>query len=164
MGGAWVSDWWQQASSFRDLNVSANGEHFVSIPGFVENLAGSDASLAIGLGYVVAAVLGLAVAYFWWRSPNDLSLERFALAAAAVAIAAPQTLYYDSGLVLLGLAAILPRLGERAGVWVAVGVALSWLQLLTGTLGWSPLGPVTWMAAAVLAWRLVSTAAEPTLV
>jgi hypothetical protein len=162
MGGAWVSDWWQQASSFRDLNVSANGAHFVSIPGFIENIAGSEASVAILLGYVVAGLFGLAVAHFWWRNPTDWPLERFALAGAAVVVAAPQTLYYDSGLVLLGLIAIQPWLGKRAWLWVAGAAALTWLQLLTGPLGWSPLGPLTWVAVGALIWRLIARAPEPT--
>lgn len=164
MGGAWVADWWQQASSFRDLNVAANGDNFVSVPGFMENLVGSESLAAIGFGYGLAAIFGLAVAIYWWRYPRAFPLERFALAGAAVAVAAPQTLYYDAGLLLLGVVAIRPYLSKPVSFWVAGAVAVTWLQLATGVLGWSPLGPIVWMAAAAMTWLLSSHTAVPTSV
>lgn len=163
MGGAWIEDWWDQASSFRDSNVAANGVNFVSFPGFIENLAGPDSSLVFVLGYGTAAVVGVGVAYYWWRHRDTHPLERFALAAAAVVVAAPQTLYYDVGLMLLGSIAAIAYLRPRIIWWVAVGFAVSWTQLLSGPLGWSPLGPLAWAAVVLLLWRLVAgSAREPT--
>lgn len=157
--GDWVGEWWDQATGFSDQNVAANGANFVSLPGFFENLVGSNA--AVITGYVLAAVLGIAVAYFWWKHPRNHSLERYALAGAAVAIAAPQTLFYDSGLLLLAAVAVLPLIKDHLAWWLLGGIALTWLQPLSGYLGWSPLGPLAWLVAAMIAWRLIDTT-EPT--
>lgn len=161
MGGVWVGEWWNQATGFSDVNATANGSNFVSIPGFFENAAGVGETVAIVAGFIVAAAFGAVVAYFWWRNPTARALERYALAAAAVLLAAPQTLFYDAGLLLLALVPVMLRLGSRLGPLLAVGIALTWLQPLSATLGWSPLGPVAWVAAALMLWQLVP-AGEPT--
>jgi hypothetical protein len=152
--GAWVAEWWEQAGAFRDENVAANGPNFVSLPGFLENLIGVGEPAAFVLGYGVTAVFGLAVAYFWWKHPRSHQLERHALAGAAVVVAAPQTLYYDAGIMLLGLVvaiALVPK--HRAAALVVLGV-LSWSHLAAAELGWSPLAPVVWIGAAALFWLL----------
>jgi hypothetical protein len=161
MGGVWVGEWWEQATGFSDLNTTANGRNFVSIPGFFENVAGVGEIGAIVAGFIVAAAFGAVVAYFWWTNPSTRALERYALAGAAVVLAAPQTLFYDAGLMLLAVLPIMPRLGPRFGQWLALGIALTWLQPLSATLGWSPLGPIVWVAAALILWQLLS-AREPT--
>lgn len=157
MGGMWLGDWWDQAGAFRDQNVAANGANFVSLPGFFENLFGAGDSMAFVLGYTIAGIFGLAVAYFWWRYPTSHHLERYALAAAAVVVAAPQTLYYDAGLLLLGLAAVAGAVAQRGGVLIVALVALSWVHIGADDLGWSPLGPLVWAGAGWLAWCLVRT-------
>ncbi len=151
MGGAWVAKWWEQAGAFRDLNLAANGHNFVSIPGFLENL-GSPASWLFGYG--IAGLVGLAVAYYWWKNSRDHALERWTLAAAAVVVAAPQTLYYDSGLLLLGVVVFVATGAQRLGLVVGALAVLSWTQLGSEALGWSPLGPIAWMAVV---WILMES-------
>jgi len=150
-GWAWVGDWWEQATGFRDANATINGGKFVSLPGFVENLT----SVALGpmLGYLVAAVVGAGVALYWWRNPHGSVLERYALAAAVVVVAAPQTLYYDAGLFILGIVVVVLTNRARYGALIVVAVAASWLQVGENWLGWSPLGPLVWLAAAWLVWQ-----------
>jgi hypothetical protein len=155
MGGAWVADWWEQASSFRDTNVVANGANFVSLPGFIENLAGIGSPLVWVLGYGLAGALGLAVAYFWWKHPRSYALPRVALAAAAVVVAAPQTLYYDAGLLLLGVVAVLPLVARQIRWIIGGAVVASWSQLAAVSLGWSPLGPLVLVATVLLLWKVV---------
>ena len=163
MGGMWLGDWWDQAGTFRDQNVAANGPNFVSLPGFFENLLGAGDPVAFVVGYTLAGLFGLAVAYFWWRHPRSQHLERYALAAAAVVLAAPQTLYYDAGLLLLGLAAVAAAVKERGAVVVGFLVAASWVHVVADDLGWSPLGPVAWAGAGWLAWWLMrSPGRQPT--
>ena len=162
MGGAWLSDWWEQAGTFRDQNVAANGPNFVSLPGFLENLLGVGTTVAFVLGYGLAALFGVAVAYYWWRHPRSHALERYALAGTAVVLAAPQTLYYDAGILLLGLVAGFAFLPRRAIV-VAALVVLSWSHIAADDLGWSPLGPLVWVAALwLLWWLLANRSTEPT--
>ncbi len=155
MGGAWVADWWEQARSFRDSNVIANGDNFVSLPGFVENLAGIGSPLVWLVGYGLAGVVGLVVVYFWWKYPRSHVLPRFALAAAAVVVAAPQTLYYDAGLLLVGLVAVLPSMTQPIRWIIGGALVASWTQLVAPSLGWSPLGPLVWIATVLLLWKMV---------
>ncbi len=156
-GGAWVADWWDQAGAFRDENVAANGTNFVSLPGFFENLIGSGEPTAFVLGYGVAAAFGAAVAYFWWEHPRSCSLERYGLAGAAVVLAAPQTLYYDAGLLLLGLVAGIALLRRSQTAALAGIVLLSWSHVMADDLGWSPLGPLIWAGAGWLGWQVIQT-------
>jgi hypothetical protein len=79
-------------------------------------------------------------------------LWRWALAAGAAIAIAPQTLFYDSGLLLLALVAVV-WLWRRPPLVVAVLAAVSWVQMAKGALGWSPLGPVVLVALAVLLIR-----------
>ena len=153
MGGAWVTDWWQQAGTFRDINAEANGFNFVSIPGFLENLLGAGSPWTWIVGYSMAAVVGAAVAYYWWSNPREYSLQRWALAGAAVVVAAPQTLYYDTGLLLLGLVWFLATQSQRMGLTFGVVVILTWAQVASQAVGWSPLGPIAWAAVVVLLAR-----------
>ena len=163
MGGMWLGDWWEQAGAFRDQNVVANGANFISLPGFFENLLGTGETTAFVVGYGAATVFGLAVAYFWWRHPRSHHLERYALAGAAVVLAAPQTLYYDAGLLLLGLAAVAAVVKENGVRVIGPLAALSWVHIVADDLGWSPLGPLVWVAAGWLIWRLVrSRGGQPT--
>jgi hypothetical protein len=162
-GGTWVAEWWDQAGAFRDENLVANGANFVSLPGFFENLIGSEGIAAPAFGYGLAAVFGLGVAYFWWRHPRSHQLERYALVAAAVVLAAPQTLYYDAGLMLLGLAVAATSVAKIHTLGMITLVALSWSHLAADDLGWSPLAPLIWAAAALLCWLLLRpSGSEPT--
>ncbi|MDJ0954884.1 MAG: glycosyltransferase family 87 protein [Acidimicrobiia bacterium] len=163
LGWDWAAEWWRQATSFRDLNTAANGANFVSLPGFFENTSAS----AVGplLGYALAAGFGLGVAFFWWRHPHTAALERYALIGAAVVLAAPQTLFYDAGLLLLGVVAVSSIDTARAGTLAAGMIALSWLQPLAEGLGWSPLGPIAWTVSLAVLWFLLNASqVEPTLV
>ena len=151
-GWSWLGEWWEQATGFRDANAALNGDNFVSLPGFLENLTASTGGPIVG--YVLAGVFGAGVALFWWRHQSGAVIERYALAAAAVAVAAPQTLYYDAGLLILGLAVIVLANRARYGVIVVAGLAASWAQVGSGWLGWSPLGPLAWLGAGWLLWHV----------
>lgn len=156
MGGSWVSDWWSQASAFRDINVAANGFNFISLPGFAVNLLGVDSAAASIIGYGLAAVVGLAVAIYWWRMPDSEPLSRFALAAGAVVVVAPQTLFYDAGLLLIGVLVLFPFFAGRSAAFLGGAIALSWLQVASNRLGWSPLGPLAWVFMGLLLWALMA--------
>ena len=152
MGGAWISDWWARAGEFSELNVVANGANFISLPGFLENAIGAGSSVARVLGFGLALLVGLAVAWAWWSRQHRDSLQRWGLVAAAVVVVAPQTLFYDAGLLLLPLVAVVPVLGQNALRWVGSLVLLSWTQVGASRLEWSPLGPIGFVAVALFVW------------
>jgi len=152
MGGSWLGDWWGQAGDFSSLNVVANGPNFISFPGFLANSLGAGSRLAETIGYGLALLVALAVAREWWRFPHDAALWRWGLAAAAAMAVAPQTLFYDGGLLLPALVVVATSWRRVAPV-VAALIAVSWLQLGKETLGWSPLGPIGLAALAYLLLR-----------
>lgn len=155
MGGSWVGDWWSQAASFRDLNAAANGSNFISIPGFVENAIGSGTGVQL-VGYGLAVALGAMVALLWRRGGDFFVLQRWSVAAAAAVLVAPQTLFYDAGVLLLVLVAAFPLVRPAPIPLLATLVAVSWTQVAARSLGWSPLGPLSWalaVAVLVLIWH-----------
>jgi len=144
MGGGWLSEWWQQARQFGDQNLDANGANFVSLPGFLGNALGSGAS---AVGYVLAVIVGVVVAYLWWRTPHYDAPTRWAALAAAMVVVAPQTLYYDVGLLLIPVVWSLRR---WPATWAIGAAVVTWTQIASSQLGWSPLGPVVIVAVTVL--------------
>jgi hypothetical protein len=151
-GGEWIADWWEQAQVFSEQNVAANGANFISLPGFFENLLGSGSTVAGVLGYGSAAAVAAGVAYYWWRHPATDHIARFALAAAAGVVVAPQTLFYDAGLLLGGALVVLALPARTARLVLIVALIASWTQVAAASLGWSPLGPLSWLATAALLW------------
>ena len=110
-------------------------------------------ALARGLqlvGYGLAVALGAIVALLWWRAARLDVLLRWSAAAAAAVLVAPQTLFYDAGVLLLVLVAVLPLIRRPFVPMLATVVAVSWSQVAAGSLGWSPLGPLAWALVVVL--------------
>jgi hypothetical protein len=151
MGAGWISEWWRQAGVFGEQNLDTNGVSFVSLPGFLANVAGSGAE-AIGTAAGLVVLAG--AAYFWWRFPRRDALERYSVAILAAVLLAPQTLYYDAGVGLLAVGALLGSVGARRRTLIVVVLAASWVQLAAPELGWSPLGPLLWALTAGVAWSL----------
>jgi hypothetical protein len=108
------------------------------------------------VGYGLAVTLGAVVALLWWRGAGfDVSL-RWSAAAAAAILVAPQTLFYDAGVLLLVLAAALPMVRLALIPLLGTLVAVSWSQVAAESLGWSPLGPLSWalvVALLILIWQ-----------
>lgn len=144
MGGGWLSDWWQEARQFADQNLDANGAYFVSLPGFLSNAFGSE---AMAVGYGLAGIVAGVLAFLWWRSPRSDALTRWAALAGAMVVVAPQTLYYDVGLLLIPIVWSLRRWPAR---WAIAAAVVTWTQIASSQLGWSPLGPVAIVAVVVL--------------
>ncbi len=95
-GWGWAGWWWEQATAFRDTNATANGDLFVSWPGYLEHLTGMGESA----GRILAAIVGAAgvLAIVWlWRRPTTSVAVRYAVAAIGLTLVAPQSLFYEAG-------------------------------------------------------------------
>jgi hypothetical protein len=128
-GWSWVSPWWDQATTFRDVNASANGDLFVSLPGFVEHLTGlgSDAGRFLGLAIGGAGL----IAIIWlWRRPAVPVATRYAVAGLGLVLMAPQALFYEAGMGAVALLLIADLDSRVARVALAVWAA-GWVYLVT---------------------------------
>ena len=133
MGWGWPPTWWEQAGAFRDLNATVNGPLFISLPGVAEHLAG----IGGGAGQVLAGVVLIAgvLAVAWlWRQSDVASAVRWAATAGVLVLVAPQSLFYEAGVLML-MAAVLVNGSRRsliaaAAVWIA-----GWLYPVTA--GWA---------------------------
>jgi len=128
-GWSWIGPWWDQATAFRDVNASANGDLFVSLPGFVEHLTG----IGSGAGRLLGVAIGGAglIAIIWlWRRPAVPVATRYAVAGLGLVLMAPQALFYEAGMgvvALLLVADIDRRVARMAlAVWAA-----GWIYMVT---------------------------------
>ncbi len=150
-GLGWVGDWWSQATEFRELNMAANGSNFISIPGVVEHLLGAGSGAAGSIAVVVTVVGGAAAAALWWRRP-ERPLLRMAVAVAVIVTIAPQSLFYEAGVLFMPVAVLAPQdPTTRARVLGAFWTA-GLLHLFAPGAGASPLAVVP-VAIAVWAVR-----------
>jgi hypothetical protein len=148
MGPAWMADWWQQARDFAAVNADVNGSNFIGLPGVSEHLLGPGWP-----GWILAGVVAAATAVQWIRFADAEPRARYGVAAPALALVAPQALFYEAGLMLLPLAVLSRQPGQAwaVGLWAA-----SWTGAAAGLVGG------TWPLALVVAvswivmWRRVT--------
>ncbi len=128
LGWGWVGPWWEQATAFRDVNASVNGDLFVSLPGFLEYLTGMGSGAGRLLGVAIGGGGLLAMAWLWRRSGSPAA--RYAIAGLGLVLIAPQALFYEAGLgvvTLLLIADLDGRVMRVAwGAWIA-----GWLYVVT---------------------------------
>lgn len=136
LGVGWVGPWWDQATSFRDINAGVNGHLFVSWPGYIEHFTGvgGTAGRAIGLAIGAAGVLALS---WLWRRADTTVVQRYAVAAVGLVMIAPQSLFYEAGVAavtLLLLLDVYPRVRRLAvATWAAGWVYLATAELVNTT-------------------------------
>jgi hypothetical protein len=144
----WLASWWNRVVPFAQLDAQVNAKNSISAPGFAEALGGGAWSI---LGWTIAVVVGLTVSWVWWRRVDQPLTVRMAVAAPAILLMSPHSMFYDASLILISvgvLVAVGPIQRVRAGtlVWV-----LGFSQLAAGSLGWSPL---FFVVAGVWLWAL----------
>ncbi|QGG95503.1 glycosyltransferase family 87 protein [Actinomarinicola tropica] len=148
-GPGWVARWLEMVSSLSDIDQGSNLRNEVSPLGMAE--------VALGQGSGAAAVIGMgasaAVAVLLVLSLRGLPLASPlvpALVLPSLLLIAPHALYYDAGLLLVALAALLPTV---PAAWRLAAVA-AWWAAGFAHLGASTLGfePVTALVVGTFAW------------
>ena len=149
MGWGWPLTWWDQAGAFRDLNATVNGPLFVSLPGVAEHLTGIGGGTGQALAGVGLALGVMAAAWLWRQSGVSLAV-RWAFTAGVLVLAAPQSLFYEAGVLML-MAALLVR-GSRRSVILASAVWIAgWLYPVTAAWGNTSVLVIALTLAVILA-------------
>jgi hypothetical protein len=130
LGFGWLGPWWEQATAFRDINAGVNGHLFVSLPGYIEHLTGVGGGAGQVLGLTIGGAGMLGLAWCWRAAPGD-PLMRYALAASSLILIAPQSLFYEAGVVAVTILLLAARgrvdrqlmTGAFAAGWVYAATA-----------------------------------------
>ncbi len=119
---------------------------------------GSTAAKLIGYPLAIASVAG--AAWVWWRTPatEEGAALRYSIAAAAVLLASPHTVFYDAGLVVLAGIVLADRATtDRDRKLLVAGFAVAYLNVISEAIWVTPV-----LATVVLAYVLVLQAARAT--
>lgn len=154
-GPGWTGRWWALVRSLSDIDDGANLANEVSPVGLAELVWGQGSATALAVGLAVSGAVALALLAGLRRLPLD-DPRVPALVLPSLLLVAPHALYYDVGLLLVSLVALLPTVAPDrrvlvAALWWAAGLA----HLLAPTLGVEPLAvlvALTWLWALRATW------------
>lgn len=152
-GPGWVGRWWDLVRGLSDIDGGANLGNEVSPLGLAELVWGQGSTTATIVGLGLSAVV--AVALVASLRGLDLVDPRVpALVLPSLLLIAPHALYYDAGVLVVALAAVLPTIdpSRRAAV-AALWWAFGFTHLAAGAVG---VEPVALLVVATWAWALRS--------
>jgi hypothetical protein len=159
-GSGWVASWLDLVRSLSDIDQGANLPNEVSWLGLSEAVLGQGSTVALVLGVALSAgTLAVTLVHLRGRELSDPVVP--ALVMPLLLLVAPHSLYYDAGLLLVALAALLPSVPAERRLVVALGWwAFGFTHVLASDLGIEPVALLvvgTWMwALAVARSRQVS--------
>lgn len=156
-GVGWTGPWLDLIGSLSEIDQGANLHNEVSFLGLAEVALGAGSSMALAIAVVAGAATVAALLWRLWNRPV-LDQRTVALVLPTLVLIAPHSLYYDVGLLVVSVGALITTVAERHRPLV---LALWWLAGL-GHLGASALGvePVALLVVVTWAWAWRATAAE----
>lgn len=153
-GPGWISKWFDLATSIEDVDQGANLPNEVSALGVAQALLGRESSVAVIVGVATAAIVAavLVACLRRRRSVDDLLV---ALVVPSLLLIAPHALYYDAGLLLISIGALVPRLPPQ---W-RLPVLLAWWLAGLAHLAAARLGvdPLALLVVATWLWAVRET-------
>lgn len=146
IGPRWPLEWADQVRVFADQNADVNGALMINVTGWADQVAGDVAAAAIGAVVVIVAI-SIPTSYIVFR--HGLKMAVFGVVTAWMLLASPSTLFYDSGVAIVGFGIFVALM---RGPWylIAVAILASWIQVGARSLGWSPLFLIV---SAMWAWQ-----------
>jgi hypothetical protein len=137
-GTGWLGTWLDSVGAYPELEAKANATNAVSWLGATEALI-DPGTAANAIGWSLAAITGAVVAWQWWRHKDADLAWPMAAASAALLLASPHAVFYDTGLIVLAGFVVLDRGDRRA----QRSAALLWLagfsHIASSALGVNPL-------------------------
>jgi len=155
-GPGWLAKWFHLATSIGTIDKGANLPNEVSWLGLAQVAFGRDSHLAVLLGLGAAGLTGLILLWCLHHRPRVDALS-VAVVLPSLLLIAPHALYYDAGLLVVSLGALVLTLPARRRLLV---LALWWLaglgHLVASTWGVDPVAGIviaTWLWAVREATR-----------
>jgi hypothetical protein len=156
----WPRSFWELAAgNYYRINVlAADGVRNISVPGVVAHLAGENAawSTVVALLCLGVAILLLGVWRDYDPAGNRFSLQ-FAAAITGTLLISPHALFYEAGLLILPLIALVDRwneTGKRPLLLLAGLFGFGQLWPLAGMLGFEPLALLPALTGALVLLEL----------
>lgn len=160
-GPGWTGRWLDLVSSMSDIDGGVNLPNEVSWFGLAEVAFGQGSTAAVIVGGV--AILVTAGVLVWTlRAVDPTDPRAIAVLLPSLLLIAPHALYYDAGILVVALAALLPTVRNTARPGVA---ALWWATGLThiasDRLGVEPVAVLVLATWAWSLWAIHAPAASP---
>ncbi|HUP71927.1 MAG TPA: glycosyltransferase family 87 protein [Acidimicrobiales bacterium] len=143
LGFDWLGEWFESVRIFSDLDAHVNRRNAVSFLGVADTVFGVGDNFGRALGGTLALATVVALIALW-RSHGRRSLcAPMIVALPAIVLISPHAMFYDAGLLVLALAAMLAarhvHVRQAAAVLWCAGV----LDLTKHAVGLTPLFAVT---------------------
>ncbi len=136
MGPAWVADWFDLVMAFSGFDVQFNFVALVSWQGMAQALFGDGNRFAVVLGWSFSVATIVALSWVWFRGGREADFSaQLGLASVAIVLISPHTLFYDGGIALIAVVALLHRLGRLNASLILVIWAGAFLQLISPQVG-----------------------------
>ena len=159
-GPGWTGDWLDLARSLSDVDGGANVENEVSWLGLAQAAMGHESAVASTVGYLAAALTVGALLVVLRRRPL-LDPITVAVVVPSLLLAAPHSLFYDAGLILVPVAALVPTVPPERRPVLLGAVWLAGLgHLANGLAGFEP---VALAVIAIWLWALRCAVTGPSI-
>ena len=154
LGPAWITDWLDVARVFERVDLEVNGSSASSFIAFAQNALGVGDTVAVSIGYALAAGVVVGLVWLWLLRPPMPLDDRMALTIPGLLLLSPHTMSHDVGIVLIAVAYLAGVSGRRGLPWLVALYVLGSAQVAMKLLGFSP-GFFTLLLVA--AWALRET-------
>lgn len=136
----WVTTWFKFALWFTHVDSIVNCKNAVSWLGFFQCIFGSEAGIALILGWGMAIVTIVGLSLLWWIGGKQADIiSQIGLASVCIILISPHIMYYDTGLLLFTFLALIVKLKKQGFLLISILWFLGFSQALSGLLGFSPL-------------------------
>jgi hypothetical protein len=143
-GPGWVSLWFEYARWATQPPMGFEADKAISWVGFFKGWLGADSTLALILAWtmVLGTIVGISWIWFVGGRRADLSAQ-IGLAAPCLLLIPPHVYYYDAGVLFFTYASLKANHLKRQAELIGIIWLLSFSQMLSPLIGFSPLFLVT---------------------
>ena len=150
LGVGWLGRWMDSVRFFSDLDAHVNRRNAVSFLGVADTVFGVGNTVGRTLGAALALGTVVALVALWRNRDRRRLCAPMMVALPAIVLISPHAMFYDAGLLVLPLAALLAARRARVRDVVIVLWFAGFLDIAKDAIGLTPLFAVT-IAAFVLA-------------